>query len=927
MGTDMGAQARIDLPEPGTVPLDYEPRSEADWLYAISDPLWRICSGKLYKIITKNSDDDEGEVVPFKPNSAQLQFLEGLHNRNVILKARQLGFTTLISILWLDHALFVPSQRVGIIAHKIDDSEVIFRDKVRFAYDNMPELLRLIMPLKKATESTLIFAHNGSSIRVSTSMRSGTIHRLHVCLSGDTEIVLKDGVTKPIRDVQEGDLVMTDRGSYLPVQQLVKNRIEDVGEPMLSLNVHGWHEKLKLTSNHQIMTREFKTGRPVWKEAGEVEPGDYIAFPVREISCKLRDKCLPFGPQKVHFVNGKRKENEGSRIPVSRDLGILVGMYLAEGHRRRTEVTFALHRGEEVTWFRKLLEQFSQYYTSYRVDDCKTSLTTSVIVNGRGFAEFFASFFGDGIDKRIPDAVWGYGRQFVDGLIWGYFQGDGCFTNPREVQVTSIRPQLIHQMRMLLLSTRMGASSIYYRQAGVYYGRNCKETWVLKMHGAANWKFRDYFNLPMPEIGTKIGQIALHMPGNRNPISRKNWRRGKSHYWMRIKSVDIAPDEPYVYDLVLPKAPHSYVTTCGVVHNSELGKIAAESPKKAREIKTGSLPAVPDTGIAVVESTAEGKSGYFYEISTRAERRAQVARPLGRKEFRFHFFPWHAMPQYRAPEDDTTPISPTQHAYFDTVERQMGVKLDLRQRRWYVSTLEYEQAGDAESMWREYPSTPEECWQKSNAGTYYTPQLNRARAEGRIGPVPFVSHVPVHTFWDIGSGDGTAIWLMQRVGMQHRFPLFIEDWAQGYSHYVNKLRETGQVFGIHYLPHDAGHERQMQHRVGKPIDLLRELAPDWTFEIVPRVSDLQHGIQLTRDVFHTCWFDAEGCKEGIEHLESYHKKYSTRVQDWTDEPEKQDGHSEAADAFRQFAQGFDAGTAASNPYEALARIRRRAPTH
>ncbi|RWR10446.1 hypothetical protein D2T33_12340 [Sinirhodobacter populi] len=88
------------------------------------------------------------------------------------------------AILWLDHALFVPDQRVGIIAHKLEDAETIFRDKVRFAYDNLPEALRDRMPLKKAMESLLIFAHNNSSIRVSTSMRTGTIHRLHVSEMG-----------------------------------------------------------------------------------------------------------------------------------------------------------------------------------------------------------------------------------------------------------------------------------------------------------------------------------------------------------------------------------------------------------------------------------------------------------------------------------------------------------------------------------------------------------------------------------------------------------------------------------------------------------------------------------------------------------------------------------------------------------------------
>ena len=52
-----------------------------------------------------------------------------MHRRNIILKARQLGFTTLIAIPWLDTALFTPNMRCGIIAQDLGAAEVIFRDK------------------------------------------------------------------------------------------------------------------------------------------------------------------------------------------------------------------------------------------------------------------------------------------------------------------------------------------------------------------------------------------------------------------------------------------------------------------------------------------------------------------------------------------------------------------------------------------------------------------------------------------------------------------------------------------------------------------------------------------------------------------------------------------------------------------------------
>lgn len=165
-----------------SVPLDFVPSNEAELRTCLSDPMWRLGSGYLYKIMIKGDDDDDDDalVVPFKPNRAQRRLLSKLHYRNIILKARQLGFTTLIAIYFLDCALFRANIRAGIIAHEEAAAKAIFRDKVKFAYEQLPPELLAAMPLKRDSAEELLFVHNNSSIRVSTSMRSGTMHYLHV---------------------------------------------------------------------------------------------------------------------------------------------------------------------------------------------------------------------------------------------------------------------------------------------------------------------------------------------------------------------------------------------------------------------------------------------------------------------------------------------------------------------------------------------------------------------------------------------------------------------------------------------------------------------------------------------------------------------------------------------------------------------------
>lgn len=348
------------------------------------------------------------------------------------------------------------------------------------------------------------------------------------------------------------------------------------------------------------------------------------------------------------------------------------------------------------------------------------------------------------------------------------------------------------------------------------------------------------------------------------------------------------------------------------LHVSEMGKIGAKFPEKAREIVSGSFPAVPMDGIIIVESTAEGQDGQFKDIVDSA--RALVGtKTLNQKQFRFHFYPWWDEPGYRLDLDAAlaTPITAKEVEYFDKLEVEIGRKLDLCQRAWWVTTFINECLCDLELMWREFPSTPDEAFQVSTEGTFYAVQLQKARESGRIGVYPHVDGYPVNTFWDIGGGDGTAVWLHQHVHGMDRFFAFVEEWDKPYSHFINELQALGIKHGItwgtHYLPHDAESKRQQGTVVASPLEELQALKGiGGTWDVVPRVEYLIHGIQATRKCFSTYCFDEAGCRSGIAHLTAYRKKWNRGTGTWSDEPVKLDGHSEAADALRQHAQGYSA---------------------
>lgn len=495
--------------------------SEQNMARLLDDPAWRLFSGRLYQIIVKGEDDDAGLVMPFLPNIAQRRLLEALWNRNLVLKARQRGITTLIAILWLDTALFSTEPvRCVVIAHERDAAESIFRDKVVFAYNRLPDVVRAQFPLEKKTATELLFGHNGASIKVSTSARSGTAHRLHI---------------------------------------------------------------------------------------------------------------------------------------------------------------------------------------------------------------------------------------------------------------------------------------------------------------------------------------------------------------------------------------------------SEFGKISAKYPGKAIEVVSGSIPAVPTSGVVVIESTAEGQDGKFYDMAQRAMAMHDGHRVLTPKDYRFHFFAWWDAREYELDPEGVI-FTSADNAYFAMVESKIFRTISLRKRAWYVVTRQADFSDDAPLMWREYPSFPEEAFQASTEGCYYSAQITAARKSGRIVPQLPVVAAQVNTFWDLGRGDMTAIWLHQRVGHENRFVRYYEASGEDLTHYVVWLQAQGVIYGTHYLPHDADHKRMgTSPDTNRSLkEQLEVLMPGQRVDVVPRVSNITAGIQATRNVFSACWFDETGCGEGIKRLAHYRKRWDRVRGCWMAEPEHNDD-SHGADAFRQFGQLADSG--------------------
>lgn len=183
-------------------------------------------------------------------------------------------------------------------------------------------------------------------------------------------------------------------------------------------------------------------------------------------------------------------------------------------------------------------------------------------------------------------------------------------------------------------------------------------------------------------------------------------------------------------------------------------------------------------------------------------------------------------------------------------------------------------------------------------GAFYSDELRRAESEGRIGRVPVDRAVAVHTAWDLGISDSTAIWFIQCVGKERRLIDYYEASGVGLEHYAQVLKDKAYVYGTHYFPHDV-QVKELGSGLSR-VDTLKGLGI--TAEVVP-VSAVLDGINAVRRMIGQCWIDKDRCERGIEAVKQYRREYDETLKDWKMRP-LHDWTSHGADALRTFATGY-----------------------
>lgn len=566
---------------------------------AIKQDFYKFAKMNLY------IKDKLANIVPFVPNDPQRALIdyvllcisEKRPVKVIILKARQMGFSTAVEAIcywWTSTNFNINSVIIGndeksslnlyrMFRRYFDNTNILFKPSVR--YNTKSDLT-----FEKFDESGKQIGL-GSAIKIETAKnksagRSDTINFLHGCMHPNSPIVLADGSSTTVRDVKVGDMVYTASGAVAPVKHKIYT-----GEKM-TYRVQTWtsNEPVYLSADHKVLTIDG------YKRVKDLTSKDWVRRP-------------DFKFEEVHTIHHEyhtrpRKQGGGYQIHRSEDIkldysfGYLAGYYLAEGHISKSlnRVCFAYHKDEK--YVDNVRKYFRHSYDTVRVN--------------RGISEFSDPFMATLLNrlcgrvesKHVPT----FGNmEFFKGLLRGYLDGDGSKTIKDRTTVTSIHEKIARNIN------RIGDMiehhpSLMTREAGYYYGRNCKKTYINVFNKTTN-----------------------------KPWIRK-YKVVDGHMYVRVKKIE-EYEYSDTYDIEIDHPDHNFETPIGVISNSEVA-----TWENGEDLVASLMQTVPDVEVmgkpsmVFLESTAEGRGNYFHK--------EYVAAAEGKNNYQPAFAPWWILDTY-----------------------------------------------------------------------------------------------------------------------------------------------------------------------------------------------------------------------------------------------------------------------------------------
>ncbi|MCQ2086659.1 MAG: DNA cytosine methyltransferase [Bacilli bacterium] len=238
------------------------------------------------------------------------------------------------------------------------------------------------------------------------------------CFTGDT-LVMTDSGLKQIKDVVEGDKVLTHKGEYKKVIRFMNNGEKNIGILKTSNAPY-----INCTPDHRFYVKT-KNGKPEWKAAKNLTNEDYVLFPKNSIEEN-------FYSENAHFW-------------------YIMGRYLADGCIRNKRKANSFMNKMTISCNEKklssLLAALKKTEISYDVKNGTTCIEVDIF--DKEINKFILQNIGVGSEKKfISEKILNLPKHLLKSFFDGYISGDGCLTNDG-IYFSTINKKIIYGISVI----------------------------------------------------------------------------------------------------------------------------------------------------------------------------------------------------------------------------------------------------------------------------------------------------------------------------------------------------------------------------------------------------------------------------------------------------------------------------------------------
>jgi ribonucleoside-diphosphate reductase alpha chain len=403
------------------------------------------------------------------------------------------------------------------------------------------------------SKGSLIKGTNGKSdgIIPLCKVLEGTARYINQCFVGDTIVFGEKGPVE-MKNIKEGDKLITVDGTLRKVNKVIKNKVE---KEIYEINIANSFETVKVTGEHEIFVipdqpkiRNFKLiknriekeiVKPIYKSVSELNTNDIVCFP------------LPEGLNK--------KESKDS------DFFRLYGILLGDGHitlRKNKDSQGEFGVSLNNTSKSHIKNFVKKYLISKDIHYWENNDSIRWTYNEDNLIKInitFQDLYDEERNKRISERYINLGVSDTSKLLRGLIETDGNIG--KEIYFCTSSRILAYQIRFMLYKNGVLCSGNIRDRIGEYHEIEGKGSITTR-------KLNYVIRIPKhPFIKNFIDNVEI--------TGKLKYFELDEMIYGRISSINKINYSGDVYDFNMEEN-HNYLTNMGIVHNSgkRLGSIA-----------------------------------------------------------------------------------------------------------------------------------------------------------------------------------------------------------------------------------------------------------------------------------------------------------------------------------------------------------------